>query len=216
MIRKSTSVLAALCAHALCALVCAAASAAAEENPADWAISSSARRPSDSRSRRSSKVCANLATWMAKTSSSSTDMLREKLIGSRRLRLNWCVSRWTSSSPLAATVTQAAKNATEHHSHRHGAGYRSCWDRVRRQPCPARREHYGTVQHFPGAKRKATGAAQGDRSELSRVARPLESDQTGSRKWLKGARTRRASTWGDSFNPWRYEIRRILRRHFER
>ncbi len=67
-------------------------------------------------------------------------------------------------------VTRAAKEATVYDSHCHGAGYRSCWQRVRRQPCATWREHHWTVHPCPGAKRKTNGAFEGDRSQALRVA----------------------------------------------
>ena len=49
-------------------------------------------------------------------------------------------------------------------SHCHGAGYRSCWNRFRRQPCETWRKHYWIVQPCAGDKRKTTGASEGNRS----------------------------------------------------
>ena len=45
-------------------------------------------------------------------------------------------------------------------SHCDGAGYRSCWEWFRRQPCATRWEHHGIVHAFPGDKRKTTGASE--------------------------------------------------------
>ena len=61
-------------------------------------------------------------------------------------------------------ATRAAKEATVYDSHCHDAGYRSCWQRVRRQPCATWRKHYWIVHACPGDKRKTTGASEGDRS----------------------------------------------------
>ena len=49
-------------------------------------------------------------------------------------------------------------------SYCHDEGYRSCWQRLRRQPGAAWREHHWIVNSCPGDKRKTTGAFEGDRS----------------------------------------------------
>ena len=62
------------------------------------------------------------------------------------------------------TATRAAKEATSTIPIVMATGYRSCWDRVRRQPGATWREHYWIVSAFPGDRRKTTGAFEGDRS----------------------------------------------------
>ena len=46
----------------------------------------------------------------------------------------------------------------------HGAGWRSCWQWVCRQPGATWRKHHWIGNLCPGDKRKTTGASEGDRS----------------------------------------------------
>ena len=62
------------------------------------------------------------------------------------------------------TATRAAKEATSTIPIVMAQDCRSCWKRVRRQPCATWREHHWIVNSCPGAKRKTTGASEGDRS----------------------------------------------------
>ena len=63
-------------------------------------------------SRRSGRGCASLATWRGRTLSLSCDLRRESRIASPRLSPSLSVSRSTSLSRLARSVTRAAKEAT--------------------------------------------------------------------------------------------------------
>ena len=81
-----------------------------------------------------------------------------------RLKVEVIVTAGRTSNPCR-------QGSDEHDSHCHGAGSRSCWKWVRRQPGAAGREHYWIVRACPGAKRKTTGASEGDRS-LSSPAWP--------------------------------------------
>ena len=56
------------------------------------------------------------------------------------------------------------QGSDDHDSHCDDAGCRSSWKRLRRQPCPTWREHHWVVNPCSGAKRKTTGASEGDRS----------------------------------------------------
>jgi len=60
--------------------------------------------------------------------------------------------RWSPSNP-------SCQASNIHDSHCDGAGPRSCWKRVRRQPCATWREYYWTVNPCPGDKWKTTGAS---------------------------------------------------------
>ena len=67
-----------------------------------------------------------------------------------------------TAGPLA---TRAAKEATATIPIVMAQDQRSCRQRFRRQPGATWREHYWTVHPCPGAKRKTTGASEGDRSQ---------------------------------------------------
>ena len=62
------------------------------------------------------------------------------------------------------TANPCRQGSNYHDSHCHGAGYRSCWQRVRCQPGATWRKHYWIVGACAGVKRKTTGASEGDRS----------------------------------------------------
>ena len=64
---------------------------------------------------------------------------------------------WFASSPCR-------QGSNCHDSHCDDTGWRSCRQRVRRQPGAAWRKHHRIVRPCPGVKRKTTGAFEGDRS----------------------------------------------------
>ena len=96
-------------------------------------------------------------------------------------------------------ATRSAKEATV--TIRLCAGWRSCCQRVRRQPCAAWGEHYWAVNPCTGAKRKTTGASEGDRSSALPRGRSREFDQPGQRTSVKRDGTRRRGVRGEASIP---------------
>ena len=90
-------------------------------------------------------------------------------------------------------VNPCRQGSDYYDSHCHGAGPRSCWERVCRQPGAAWRKHHWIVNSFPGAKRKTTGASEGDCSQALPRGRDWEISRAGLRTIVKRYRTRR---WG--------------------
>ena len=99
-------------------------------------------------------------------------------------------------------------------SHCHGAGSRSGWQWVRRQPGATGREHYWIVNPCPGAKRKTTGAFEGDRSYALPRGRLRDFDPSGQRTILKRDGTRRRSVRSEASIPRRTRVPGILRAAF--
>jgi hypothetical protein len=71
------------------------------------------------------------------------------------LKVDIIVTTWSPSNP-------SCQASNIHDSHCDGPGPRSCWKRVRREPCATRREHNRALQPCPGVKRKTIGAYEGD------------------------------------------------------
>ena len=155
-------------------------------------------------SRHSGRVCASLATWRGKTLSLSSDMRRESSIASLSLRPSWCVSRSTSSSRLVRQQPVPPRKQPLRFP-LSWRGWRSCWQRVRRQPCAAGRKHHRIVNPCPGAKRKTTGASEGDRSQALPRGRLRDFDQPGQRTSVKRGGTRRRGVRSEASIPRRTE-----------
>ena len=95
-----------------------------------------------------------------------------------------CVSRSTSSS-LRSDSNPRRQGSNFDDSHRHGAGYRSGRQRVRRQPGAAWREHHWIVRSCPGDERQTTGASEGNRSQALPRGCHRQFDQPGNAQALK-------------------------------
>ena len=152
-------------------------------------------------SRHSGRVCASSGTWRGKTLSLSGDFAEGKL--DRLPALAAELVRLKVDVIVAQSVRQQTRRRQGsdcHDSHCHGAGWRSCWKRVRRQPCATWREHYWIVNPCPGAKRKTTGASEGDRSQALARGRLRDFNQPGQRTSVKRNGTRRKAHSECSFN----------------
>ena len=122
--------------------------------------SPSAIRPA---SRHSGRVCASLGMWRGKTLSLNIDLrgktdrlpaLAAELV---RLKVDVIVTGWSDTNPCR-------QGSNDYDSHCHDAGSRSCWQRVRRQPCATWWKYHWIVHSCPGVRRKTTGASEGDYS----------------------------------------------------
>ena len=159
----------ALCAllFALCA-VCRGA--AANENPADrisnWcrpSVSVGPHRGIPAGSARAwlrggEKHCHRVAICRGKP---------DRLAGARG-RASASQGRRHRHGGSAATRRRQGSNLYD--SHCHGAGCRSCWKRVRRQPCATRRKHYWIVNPCPELSGKRLELLKEIVPKLSRVA----------------------------------------------
>ena len=90
-------------------------------------------------------------------------------------------------------TTRAAKEVTDDDSNCHGAGRRSCWQWVRRQPSATWWKHHWTGNLCPRNKRKAVRASEGDRSQALPRGCPREFGPAGQRTNVKRGGTRRKS-----------------------
>ena len=91
------------------------------------------------------------------------DRLRELAAELVRLKVDVIVSRRSGTNPC-----RQGSNFDD--SHCHGAGYRSCWQRVRRQPCATWWKHHWTVDSCPGVSGKRLELLKEILPKLSRVA----------------------------------------------
>ncbi len=138
--------------------------AAADENSPDRIPSCYPHVPlSRPASRHSSRACASLGTSRAKTLSLNGDLREGKLRSPTRARGRASASQgrrhrhgWFVNNPRRKEATATIPIVMTQR-------YRSCWERVRRQPCATRREHHWIVHLCPGVERKTTGAFEGDR-----------------------------------------------------
>jgi len=89
-----------------------------------------------------------------------------------------------------STADSCHQGSNYDNSHCHGTGCRSGWKRVRRQPRATWGKHYRIVSAAPGAKRKTTGAFEGDRSEALPFGCLRDIDPAGQRTIVKRNRTR--------------------------
>ena len=99
-----------------------------------------------------------------------------------------------------AHTNPCRQGSDEYNSDCHGAGQRSCWKRVRGQPCASGRKHNWIVQPCPGVKRKTTGASEGDRSQALPRGRLRDFDQPGQRTIVKRDRNSPQERSECSFN----------------
>ena len=96
-----------------------------------------------------------------KTLSLSGDMRRENSITSPRSRLS-CASQGRHHRRDWSCTNPHRQGSNFYDSHCDDVRSRSCWEWFRRQPCASGREHYWTINSFPGAERKTIGAFEGD------------------------------------------------------
>ena len=165
-------------------------------------------------SRHSGRVCASLGTWRGKILSLSIDLQRKNRSRARaRGRTSASQGRCYRHGWCASDPCRQGSNCYD--SHCHGAGCRSRWKRVRRQPCATRREHYWIVKPCPGDKRKTTGASEGDRSQALPRGRLRDFDLSRATHKIKRDGTRRRGIRSEASIPRRTRIPRILRLHSE-
>ena len=112
-----------------------------------------------------------------------SDRLTEFAAELVRLKVDCHRHRWSHAYTFCQT-------SDEDDSHCHGTGWRSCWKRIRCQPCAARREYYWIVDAYAGAKRKTTGAFKGDRSQALPRGRLRDFDPAGQCTSIKRDRAR--------------------------
>ena len=170
------------CSFLLCP--CAEAQQPAE-SPADripnWSLPFHCTRPA---SRHSGRVCASLGTWRGKTLSLSGDMLRENSIAFPRL-LPSCASQGRCHRHGRSGSNPCRQGSDYYDSYCHGAGYRSCWQWVRRQPCAAWRKHHRIVTLAPELSGKRLELLKEIIPKLSRVAVFGTSTNPGNAQLLK-------------------------------
>ncbi len=113
------------------------------------------------------------------------------------------------------TATRAAKEATSTIPIVMTQDSDPVGKRVRRQPGATWRKHHWIVHPCPGAKRKTTGASEGDRSQALPRGRLRDFDRPGQRTNVKRDGTRRRGVRSEASIPRRTRVPRILRPHSE-
>ena len=101
-----------------------------------------------------------------------------------RLKVDIIVSGWSGINPRR-------QGSNYDDSHCHGAGWRSCWQRVRRQPCATWWNITGFSALYPELSGKRVELSEGDRSYALARGRPQDFDPSWQRTSVKRDRTRR-------------------------
>ena len=100
-----------------------------------------------------------------------------------------------------ASATRAAKEATDYDSHCHDAGSRSCWKRVRRQPCAPGGNITGLSTLAPEMSGKRLELLKEIVPKLSRVAVFGTSTSPGNAQVVKRSGTRRKGVRSEASIP---------------